>query len=264
MSNADENRPPGGRRAGRSEPQSIWNRPEPAARRPAHTRDGIAAAALHIADAEGFDGLTMRRVATELGAGTMTLYHYVRTKDELLALVDNAVMGELLIPAGEVPAGWRAGTREIARRTRDVFVRHPWVAEMPRNIDDGPNGTLHVEQSLAVMAESGLPYPECFELILLVDDYIFGYIERFNPIHGFVGSDRAALANRTSDELAARLEQLDESTFPHLRAFFAEADPEESLARFVDLLLDPTRFERGLELVLDGIERHIARAAAGT
>ena len=51
----------------------------------------------------------MRRVAAELGAGTMTLYHYVRTKDELLALVDNAIMGELVIPADELPAGWRAG-----------------------------------------------------------------------------------------------------------------------------------------------------------
>src|SRR5262249_15810386 len=110
-----------GRRSRRSAErrESIWARPEPRARRPAHTRDGIARAGSRIADTEGFEALSMRRVASELGAGTMTLYHYVRTKDELLALVDNAVMGELLIPEGEVPAGWREGMRQIARRTRD-------------------------------------------------------------------------------------------------------------------------------------------------
>ncbi len=202
----------------------------------------------------------MRRVAAELGAGTMTLYHYVHTKDELLELVDNALMGELLVPEDELPPGWRAGMREIATRTRDVCVRHPWVAEMPRNADDGPNGTLHVEQSLAVMARSGLPYPECLELILLVDDYVFGYIERFNPIHGFVGDDPPALAGKYSAELAERLARLDPGTFPNLRAVLAAADPQESLTAFIGLALDPARFERGLGLLLDGIEQHIARS----
>ncbi len=194
----------------------------------------------------------------------MTLYHYVRTKDELLALVDNALMSELLIPADQVPEGWRDGMREIATRTRDVFVRHPWVAGMPRNLDDGPNSALHIEQSLAVMAGSGLPYPDCLELILLVDDYVFGYIERFNPLHQFVGDDPASLAGRHSDELAGRLAELDPGTFPHLGAVLGGADPEDSLTRLIGLALDPTRFERGLELLLDGIELHIGRTAVET
>ena len=201
----------------------------------------------------------MRRVAAELGAGTMTLYHYVRTKDELLSLVDDALMGELVIPADELPEGWRAGIREIARRTRDVFVRHPWIAEMPKNADDGPNQTQHIEQSLAVMSETGLPQRERLELIFLVDDYVLGYIERFNPIHQFVGDDAASLADRYSDELSARLANLDLSALPHLRALVAEAEPQEWLTRLVDLALDPSRFDRGLELLLDGIEQHIGR-----
>jgi len=250
-----------GRRAGRSEPRSIWARSEPAARRPAHSRDAIARAALRIADAEGFDALTMRRVASELGAGTMTLYHYVRTKDELLALVDNALMGELLIPAGELPEGWRAGIGEIARRTRDVFVRHPWVVEMPKNVDDGPNGTLHFEQSLAVMAQTGLPPAERLELIVLVDDYVFGYVERFNPIHEFLGERPTRLAERYSGELAARLAKLDPDTFPNLHALLADEEPGDALVRLLDLALDPARFDRGLELVLDGIAQHVERAA---
>src|SRR5262245_27967501 len=65
----------------------VWTRPEPGSRKPRFNRDEIAAAAVRIADAEGLEALSMRRLAVELDAGTMTLYHYVRTKDELLALV---------------------------------------------------------------------------------------------------------------------------------------------------------------------------------
>ena len=67
---------------------------------------------MRIADAEGFDALSMRRLAAELDAGTMTLYHYVRTKDELLTLVVDAVMGEVVVPADErLPDDWRDGDR---------------------------------------------------------------------------------------------------------------------------------------------------------
>src|SRR5262249_21982259 len=86
----------------------IWARPEPGSRRPRFTREQIAAAALAIADAEGMEAVSMRRVAADLGAGTMTLYHYVRTKDELIALMDDAIVGEVLLPDDELPRGWRA------------------------------------------------------------------------------------------------------------------------------------------------------------
>ena len=79
----------------------VWTRTEPTGRQPRFTRDEIAAAAMRIADAEGFDAVSMRRIASELDAGTMTLYHYVRTKDELLTLVVDAVMGEVVLPPDE-------------------------------------------------------------------------------------------------------------------------------------------------------------------
>ena len=206
----------------------------------------------------------MRRVAAELKAGTMTLYHYVRTKDELLSLVQNAVMGELLIPPDELPAGWRAGMREIAHRTRAIFVRHPWVVEMPNNVDDGPNGTLHFEQSLAVMAETGLPPYECLELVVLVDDYVFGYVQRFNPIDAVAGADPEQVVEAFAAETAVRIAGLDAEAFPNLRALFPPDAERESLARLIRLALDPDRFDRGLELVLDGIEgRGRGRAQAG-
>ncbi len=71
----------------------VWTRPGPGSRKPLFSRDEIAAAAVKIADEEGFDALSMRRLAAELDAGTMTLYHYVKTKDELLSLVSDRLMG---------------------------------------------------------------------------------------------------------------------------------------------------------------------------
>src|SRR4051812_34638284 len=126
-----------GRRAETAE-QPIWTRPEPGERRPAYTREKIAETAIAIADAEGFEAVSMRRIATELGAGTMTLYYYVRTKDELIALMDDAIMGELIIPDDEPPDGWRDGLSEIARRTHGLFLKHPWSLESLRNAEGGP------------------------------------------------------------------------------------------------------------------------------
>jgi AcrR family transcriptional regulator len=244
----------------RSARESIWTRPEPSARRPGHSRESIARAAIRVADEEGFEAVSMRRVAAELGAGTMTLYHYVRTKGELLALVDNAIMGELLIPAEELPAGWRAGMTEIARRTRDAFVAHPWVIEMPKNLDDGPNSVRHFEQCMTVMAESGLGTAECLELILLVDDYVFGFVQRFNPINELGADGAARLVEEHADEVARRVAALDAQTFPRLHALLFADDPRESLGRLLSLMLDPVRFDRGLQLLLDGIEQRISGA----
>ena len=157
---------------------SIWERPEPGTRRPRHTREQIATAALAIADREGFEAVSMRRVAAELGAGTMTLYHYVRTKDDLVELMDDAIMGEVLIPDGELPATWREAMRAIARRSHGAFVRHPWALEALRGARGGPNGMRHFEQSLAAVASLELDTRAKLELIAIVDDYVFGFVFR--------------------------------------------------------------------------------------
>src|SRR5262245_25957268 len=107
----------------------IWARPDRAGRgpRPAHSRAAIAAAAVRIADAEGLDAVSMRRLAAELGAGATSLYRYVARKDDLLDLMVDAVVGEGPPPAA--PSGdWRADLREIAYSTRALILRHPWAA----------------------------------------------------------------------------------------------------------------------------------------
>ena len=98
--------------------EPIWARAEPGTRKPRYTREQIAAAALAVADSEGIDAVSMRRVAQELGAGTMTLYHYVRTKSDLLDLMDDSIMAEVLVPDDELSSNWREALTAIAKRSQ--------------------------------------------------------------------------------------------------------------------------------------------------
>jgi AcrR family transcriptional regulator len=234
--------------------EPIWARPAPGSRRPTYSRDQIAEAAIAIADAEGYEAVSMRRIAAELGAGTMTLYHYVRNKDELVALIGDTIMSEIIIPDDELPDGWRAGMAEIARRTLAVFKRHPWIVEHMGEGDPasaGPSVLRHVEQTLAVASRTGLDLGDQFELAGVVDDYVFGHAMR--SLEGGQLGARGDSASRFDAMVAYVTEQLDTGEFPHLKAAAGE-DPAAGLARIGHLAADEERFERGLQRLLDGLE----------
>jgi AcrR family transcriptional regulator len=210
-----------------------------------------------IADGEGLDAVSMRRIAAELGVGTMTLYYYVRTKDELLALMDDAIMGELVVPDDELPEGWREGLAEIARRTFAAQARHPYARELHPTTQSGPNSIRHLEQSLAVAAHTGLDSGTQLEIIMLVDDYVFGYAVRS-------GRQRAA-DDGVGPELDAVFEyleaQLESGDYPHLRAVVGD-EPRAAMVRLAQQAMDDGRFERGLQRLLDGIELDVERRKA--
>jgi AcrR family transcriptional regulator len=236
---------------------SIWERPEPGSRRPRHTREQIANAALAIADREGFDAVSMRRVASELGAGTMTLYHYVRNKDELVDLMDDAIMGEVLIPAGELPKTWREAIAAIARRSRAVFLRHPWALQALDGARGGPNGMRHFEQSLAAVASLDIDARAKFELIAMVDDYVFGFVFR-------AGAAAAAFEATGHEEIIEELlphfeAQIRSGEYPHIEALFAGGDVRETWQLVVQTMIAESRFELGLERLLDGIAAGLER-----
>jgi AcrR family transcriptional regulator len=237
----------------------IWGRPAPGERKPAHTRERIAAVALQIADAEGFEAVTMRRVAAELGAGTMTLYHYVRNKRELAALMDDAVMGELLVPEDELGDDWREGLAQIARRTYRSFMRHPWTFEFIGGEDDpgvgGPNALRHVEQSLTVAEKTGVDLKGQFEITALLDDFVFGHAMRTRGI----GRSRETPEERINAVIAYMEAQLATGEYPRLQAIAGD-DIRAGFERVAELATDPDRFERGLQVVLDGIELMVRRA----
>src|SRR5580698_3727118 len=140
------------------------------------SRETIAAAALEIADKEGFDSVSMRRVAQELNVGTLSLYYYVKTKDDLIALMDDALMGETLLPS--LPKGWKRAIVEIARRTHALYIRHPWALSAMLSAPPGLNAMRHMEQCLEALAETSMTGPQKLTLLAMVDDFVFGHALR--------------------------------------------------------------------------------------
>jgi AcrR family transcriptional regulator len=233
----------------------VWTRLAPGTRRPRFTREEIAEAAVRIADAEGIDALSMRRLAAELGAGTMTLYHYVHTKDELLALITDAVMGELIVPADELaPLEWRAAITAIASRSRASLERHPWIFDIVDDPDVGPNGVRHFDQSLQAMASLPGTLADKLDVISAVDEYVFGYCihARNNRPETTVAVDGQALI----DYVRALA---DSGEYPQLAALFAEHDIQELWTLVQEHGRDRDRFGRNLARLLDGVDADLRR-----
>jgi AcrR family transcriptional regulator len=236
----------------------IWARPEPRARGPRFSRDQIAAAALSIADQDGIDAVSMRNVAARMGAGTMTLYNYVQTKDELIALMDDALMAEALIPDGQLPDNWRDAIAAIARRTWAVLARHPWALVSLQGAQLGPNTMRHFEQCLAALADTGLDSAAKFDLLTLVDSYVFGSVLRTAE-----SRHRANTADTDPDTVNAIIEygmaQLRTGQFPHTEALLGGRDPrsDETPRPPMDEQGLTDQFERGLQAVLDGAATRI-------
>jgi len=227
-------------RAGRA---PIWARPEPGTRRPSLSRDLIAATALEIADREGFEAVSMRRIAEKLGAGTMTLYHYMRTKADLLALMDDAIMAEALVPAGELPTDWRGALAAVARRSRDAYLRHPWAFYALQSARMGPNSLRHVEQSLAAVADAPLDLPGKMALCSVIDDFVLGYVLR--------NMEAPPLDARAINELVGA--HLASGQFPHIAALVGTEKPGAAFARAATWMRGEERFEFGLQAILDAV-----------
>jgi AcrR family transcriptional regulator len=229
----------------------VWFREEPASRRPAHSRADIARAAAEIADTEGFEAVSMRRVAQRLGAGTMTLYHYVRNKDELVTLMGDQVMAEILVPEEELSDHWREAITQIAIRTRNAFAAHRWIFERLGDGRPGPSGMRHFEQTLQAVAPLGLDKEQTFELVGQVDDYVFGYALR-------EVQEREEHERGWPPEVIDFFErELATGGYPLIADFF-DGDIDGSINTVVELLSKPGRFERGLNRLLDGIEAEFA------
>jgi len=236
-------------------PTPIWGRPEPGTRRPRFSRDQIAAVAMRIADSEGFEAITMRRVATELNAGTMSLYHYVRSKEDLVALMDDALMAEALVPSGELPSSWRDALAAVARQTRTALAGHPWALSALQSAQFGPNAMRHFEQSLAAVASTQLETPAKFALLSIIDDYVVG-----NVLHATEARTRREMAAADPGVVAAGIEyglaQLRTGEFPHTSALLGDGDPMSRIEEAPGPVMDDQgltdQFEEGLQAVLDG------------
>jgi len=190
------------------------------------SRDKIAAAALAIADAEGFASVSMRRIAQEMGVGTMSLYYYVKTKADLVAAMDDALMSEVLVPSP--PGNWREALTAIALRTRDALLRHPWALSSMLSAPPGVHAMRHMEQCLQVLAKAPMTMSEKLTLLATIDDFVFGYALR-------------EAARQPKVDLNFARAQLATGAFPWLKQAFGKGR----------LPAMPERFQMGLRALLD-------------
>ncbi|MFD7861247.1 TetR/AcrR family transcriptional regulator [Streptomyces sp. NPDC059783] len=233
-----------GRPAG---PEVIWARPERAGRgpKPAYSRADIAAAAVRIADAEGFDAVSMRKVAAELGCGTMSLYNYVPRKEDLHELMLDAVSAGYVYP--EPSGDWRADLLALAHQARGMMRRHTWVPRLMSPVYGfSPNNLAYLEYALSCLDGVDAPFGEKMELIAMVNGVVTTY-----TANEIATAERSrSLPWSEEEEQAARtgylISQIMTGKYPRMAAGFAE-DPGP-----IDL---DAVFDRALARVLDSFGR---------
>ncbi|MFE7618474.1 TetR/AcrR family transcriptional regulator C-terminal domain-containing protein [Streptomyces sp. NPDC057496] len=228
-------------------PEVIWARPERAGRgpKPAFSRADIAAAAVRIADAEGFDAVSMRKVAAELGCGTMSLYNYVPRKEDLHELMLDAVSAEYDCPA---PSGdWRADLGALARQARAMMHRHTWVPRlMSPAYGFSPNAMRYLEYALSCLDGVDARFGEKMELIAMVNGVVTTYVA--NEIATAERSRSLPWSEEQEQQVrtAYLISQISTGKYPRMAAGFAE-DPGP-----IDL---EGVFDRALDRVLDSFGR---------
>jgi AcrR family transcriptional regulator len=190
------------------------------------SRETIATAALAIADAEGFEAVSMRRVAQELNVGTMSLYYYVKTRGDLIAVMDDALMSVALL--GSLPKNWKRAITEIATRTHSMFLRHPWALVSMRSAPPGVNAMRHMEQCLEALAKTSMTATQKLTLLAMVDDFVFGHALR-----------EAASEKEVDLEFATA--QIATGSFPRIAEIFAGGRIE----------IGKDRFQVGLRFLLE-------------
>jgi AcrR family transcriptional regulator len=150
-------------------PPSIWLRPERSARGPVpeHSRAELAQAGIALADGGGLSAVTMRSVAAAVGAAPASLYRYVRTRDEVIELMQDEVGGEFSF-AGPVSGEPVADLVRLAHQARAIYLRHPWLLDVPSAVGvPGPNAVRFVEYVLAVLDGTGLGGPARLETVAI-------------------------------------------------------------------------------------------------
>jgi AcrR family transcriptional regulator len=219
----------------------------------------IVRAAIAVADAEGPEAISMRRVAREVGAGAMSLYWYVSSKEELLDLMLDAIDAEIEVP--EPSGDWRADLGAFARRTRDALRRHGWaVGYIGTRPPSGPNDLRNLERLLSLLDGLGV---EDVRLIMgvfmTVATFVIGAVVREAQEVRFQHEQERREAGLTAEETQAEHEHYREwfeasGEFPHIaRLMKSGVDPDDPATR-------EERFQFSLDCVLDGIAARLAAA----
>lgn len=199
------------------------------------TPEAIRDAAIAIADAEGLDAVSIRRVAGELGARPMSIYDHFDNKADLLVAMGDKVVEDALVEE-PLPAAWREALATIARHLYAMLVNHPWLVsvsgQQPRF---GPNSVRQAKQQASALEGLELGEDELWAVLGTVNDYVLGHSLRVARL----ASDAA---------LKDAIPKSDMAEMPELA----------SLRDYLRTRATVERFEFGLQTVLDGIERRYA------
>ncbi len=211
----------------------IWSLPEGGGRGPKlrHSRAEVAASAIRIADAEGIGAVTMRRVAAELGTGTMSLYNYVPAKEHLVQLMADQTASEYAYPAAGPAPGSRSAIADLGRQGRDIARRHPWLpAIMIPPPPMGPWTLRYIDYFLGLLAGTGLGTAAKMETIAVIN----GFALMYGAMQAALDAERARTGMTEQEQQAAPVKVLAEAAasgiFPHLAAALAASPSEERTA----------------------------------
>ncbi|MCX4699897.1 TetR/AcrR family transcriptional regulator [Streptomyces sp. NBC_01352] len=212
--------------------------------KPALTLDRIVEAAVQVADADGLDAVSMRRIATELGTGAMSLYRYVPGKGELLDLMLDRVQRPSENPADLGDGSWRSALEAMGRATLALYRRHPWLLQVNQSRPIlGPSALDGMEKILARIKPMGLTDPELVSAVIMIDGYV-------------VGAARTQLYQREAE----RRTGLTDTEFWQAQAPTLEKIMTSGRYPLLATLDEDTwgpdfdHFEFGLQRILDGLE----------
>jgi AcrR family transcriptional regulator len=203
------------------------------------SKQRVVAEAIRLADLEGLDGLSMRRLAGTLGAGAMSLYHYVANKEELLDAMVDVVFEEIELPAAGTD--WRSAMRRRAVSARQVLARHRWaIGLLESRTSPGPANLRHHEAVTACLRGAGFSVVMATHANWLLDSYVYGFVLQEA---GLPFDTAGEFADATED---VYLPQLPAEEFPYLH---------ESATGLLAAGYDPAdEFPFGLDLILTALE----------
>jgi AcrR family transcriptional regulator len=233
----------------------LWGMDERSSRgpKPRLTLDDIVTTAIHIADADGLEAVSMRRLATELRVGTMSLYRYIPGKAELLDLMLDRVI-EIDPDLAGCDDDWRGFLLEMGREMWSLYTRHPWLPQVDQTRPVlGPRALAGLEFALRQLTALPLPDAQKVQAISVIETLAAAAARLHNNA---IAAER--LSGRTTEEFWRAQEPvlskaMDSGRFPML----ADLDEDTFVGGGAEL------FEFALERLLDGLEVLVQQRAAG-
>jgi AcrR family transcriptional regulator len=204
------------------------------------SRDRVLHAAVRLADEGGFASLTMRKLGQELGVQAMSLYNHIANKDDIRDGIVDIVFTEIEVPARG--ADWKAAIRASAISAHEVLVRHPWACSLMMSTTTVSPARLHwMEALLRTLREAGFSAELTHHAYHALDSHITGFTL-------WVANMPFETHEELTDLAEAFLRQLPADEYPyfaeHAQWHLTDSSPD-----------DPSEFEFGLDLILDGLER---------